>query len=385
MADAPQPISLRELNRATLARQLLLKRRRLGIAAAVRTLGALQSQHPDWPPVALASRIADFNPEALRRAFARRSIVRAGLYRMTLHVVTAADFWPLWHLTQPIRLDQWRLMTKLDPADRRVASRLAPARAAAVKALGRGPLRRDEFTKVLDAHAPADLRDLPHRGLSRYFMAVQPLVQVPEHGEVYGRGRYVTAEQWIGPSPAGADDPDAGRALVVRRHVAAFGPASLDDMLAWIGRRGSVLPWRAAIDGMRDELVELRSDDGQTLWDLRTAPRPDADTPAPPRFLARWDSLLLAHEPKRRTRILPTAFQSRVFTKNADVLPTFLVDGMVAGTWSLESRGGTSRLVARPFARLPGAARRELEREADTLVRLISPDASERTVEFATG
>jgi hypothetical protein len=384
MADAPAPISLPELNRATLARQLLLKRRRLGIAAAVQALGAVQSQHPDWPPVALASRVAGFDPDALRRASARRSVVRAGLHRMTLHLITATDFWPLWHLLQPMRLDQWRLMTKLDPADRRIARRLTPAVNAAVDALRDGPLRREEFTRVLETHTPADLRELPHRGLSRYFMAVQPLVQVPERGEIYGRGRYVTAEEWIGPSPAGADDLDAARVLVVRRHLAAFGPASLADILAWIGRRGSIGSWRTAIEMMRDDLVELRTDDGRTVLDLRTAPRPDAETPAPPRFLARWDSVLLAHEPKHRTRILPAAAHARVFTNNADVLPTFLIDGMVAGTWTAALNDGVARMTVQPFSRLDRRTQEGLEAEARAMLRVIAGAGATTEVTFAS-
>jgi hypothetical protein len=382
MAASPDLITLRGLNRATLARQGLLERRRLGISDAVKAFGAIQSQHPDWPPVALWTRLNRFERTDLERAFSEKSVVRAGLLRMTLHVMAATDFWPAWTLTQSMRLEQWRLMCKRDPTDPRLVRRLALACEAAVAALNERPLRRDEFTKVLERHAPADLRDLPHRGLSRYFMAVQPLVQVPERGEIYGRGRYATAESWLGASSAPESDPDRARALLIRRHLSAFGPASLADALAWIGRRGGIRPWRATIDAMRDELVELRADDGQTLWDLHTAPRPDDDTPAPPRFLARWDSVLLAHEPKRRTRILPTAVQSTVFTKNADVLPTFLVDGTVAGTWSLTMGDGTPSLVARPFAPLSGAARGELEREAAALIGLMAPDARKRDVKI---
>jgi hypothetical protein len=379
---APAQLTLRELNRATLARQGMLERRSGGIAAAVKAFGAIQSQHPDWPPVALWTRLADFDVGTLERAFARRSIVRAGLMRMTQHVVAASDFWPMWALTQSFRLDQWRLIFKRDPSDKRLVRRLAPACAAAVAALDERPLRRDELTKVLAAHAPADLRDLPYRGLSRYFMAVQPLVQVPERGEVYGRGRYLTAEAWIGPPANGATDLATARAMLVRRHLAAFGPASLGDTISWVGRRGGIGAWRAAIDGMRDDLVELRSDDGRTLWDLAAAPRPDADTPAAPRFLARWDSLLLAHEPKRRTRILPAHHQARVFTKNADVLPTFLVDGMVAGTWSMTTAGAEARLVARPFEAIASAARAGLEAEAGRLARFMAPQAARHEVEI---
>jgi hypothetical protein len=377
-------ISGSALNRATLARQGLLKRRSLGISAAVEAFGAMQSQHPDWPPVALWTRLTDFSATALGRAFARRTIVRAGMPRITLHVLSVSDFWPMWTIAQPMRLEQWRLMCKRDPADARLVRRLAPACAAAVAALEEGPLRREEFTRILEDHAPADLRDLPYRGLSRYFMAVQPLVQVPERGEVYGRGRYATAETWIGPPSKDATDPARSRARLLRRHLAAFGPASLADSLHWIGRRGGIGPWRAAIDDLRDDLVELRTDDGQTLWDLATAPRPAADVPAPPRFLARWDSILLAHEPKRRGRILPAIHQKRVFTNNADVLPTFLVDGVVAGTWAIETVGTATRLVARPFDALTSAARSGLEAEADRLVRFMKPDAGRHDVEIGT-
>jgi hypothetical protein len=342
----------------------------------------MQSQHPEWPPIALWTRLNHFSIEALERAFARREVVRAGLMRLTLHLVAADDFWPMWELTQPIRLDQWRLMCKRDPTDKRLVRRLAPACAAAVAALSERPLRRDEFTKVLEAHAPADLRDLPHRGLSRYFMAVQPLVQVPEPGEIYGRGRYATAESWIGDPPSTTVEPDGARDRLVRRHLGAFGPASLADSVAWIGRRGGIGPWRAAIEGMRHDLVELRSEDGQTLWDLATGARPNAETPAPPRFLARWDSILLAHEPKRRTRILPVKYQARVFTRNADVLPTFLVDGMVAGTWTLATTDAAARLVARPFEALTSDVRAGLVTEAEALVRFMAPGAGRHDVEI---
>jgi hypothetical protein len=379
---APAQVTLRELNRATLARQGLLERRTLGVAAAVKAFGAIQSQHPDWPPVALWTRLAGFDTGALDRAFVRRSIVRAGLMRVTQHVVAAQDFWSMWALTQAFRLTQWRLMYKLDPSDKRLVRRLAPACAAAVAALDERALRRDELTKVLEAHAPPDLRNLPFRGLSRYFMAVQPLVQVPERGEIYGRGRYVTAEAWIGKPPMEAADAEGGRAKLVRRHLAAFGPASVADTISWVGHGGGVTAWRAAFDGMRDDLVELRSDDGRTLWDLAAAPRPDGDSDAAPRFLARWDSVLLAHESKRRTRILPTRHHARVFTKNADVLPTFLVDGMVAGTWSVTTAGADARLVATPFEATGATARADLEAEAGRLVRFMAPEAAHHEVEI---
>jgi hypothetical protein len=326
--------------------------------------------------------VADLRSDALERAFERRSIVRASLMRITLHVVTARDFWPIWTVMQPLRLDQWRLMCKMDPRDPRLVRRLRPAVEAARTAIEERPLRREDFTRVLTAAAPAELRDLPWRGLSRYFMAVQPLIQVPERGETYGRGRYTTAEAWLGaPSPEQAD-PDAAQRLLIRRHLAAFGPASIGDVTAWVGRRGSLAPWRAAIEALGDELVELRDPDGQLLLDLAAAPRPPADVPAPPRLLARWDSLLLAHESKRRGRVLPAAHHARVNLKNADVLPTFLVDGVVAGTWQLTIGRDEATITIEPFGRLRKAEAAALEAEATKLLEFVARDRRRRQVGF---
>jgi hypothetical protein len=381
MAHAAPSLTLQELNRATLARQRLLARDHLPVADAVAAVGALQAQHPDWPPIALWSRLTDATAADLPSAFAARTVVRASLMRITVHVVTAADFWPMWTLLQAGRLDQWRLMTKLDPADRAVVRRLAPAVEAARAAIEEKPLRREELTKILEAAAPPSMRDLPNRGLSRYFMAVQPLVQVPEDGELYGRGRYTTAESWVGPpSDPAATDEAASRRHLIRRYLAAFGPASLGDMIAWLGRRSGMRDWRAALASLGDELVELRDPDGVTVWDLLDAPRPPADVAAPPRLLARWDSVLLAHEPKRRTRILPAEYHATVNLKNADVRPTFLIQGMVAGTWELERGPGAVRIVLRPVSRLRKADSDELAAEADRLAAFLAGGDGRREV-----
>jgi hypothetical protein len=160
---------------------------------------------------------------------------------------------------------------------------------------------------------------------------------------------------------------------LARRYFAAFGPASIEDLVAYVGRgKGGIGVWREAVKGLGDELVELQGDDRRTLYDSADGPRPGGDAPAPPRLLARWDSLLLSHAPKQRQRIIADNHRARVFTKNADVLPTFLLDGFVAGTWELSRGDGRAEIVLRPFGTLRQPDRAALEDEAARLLGLIA-------------
>jgi hypothetical protein len=171
-------------------------------------------------------------------------------------------------------------------------------------------------------------------------------------------------------------DEAAARTHVARRYLAAFGPATIDDLVAYVGRgKGGIGPWRDAIDALGDEMLTLAADDGRRLIDLADAPRPPADTPAPPRLLARWDSLLLSHATKARARVIADADRPAVFTKNADVLPTFLVDGFVAGTWELERSESTATIRLRPFRRLDRGMRDALATEAERLLGFVAPKA----------
>jgi hypothetical protein len=189
----------------------------------------------------------------------------------------------------------------------------------------------------------------------------------------------VPAESWLGPPRDAEADPDRAARHVTRRYLGAFGPASVEDLVAYVGRGRNVGRWRAVVTARADELVELADEDGRTLVDLPDAPRPSEDTPVPLRLLARWDSLLLAWETKHRSRVLPAKHQSTVITKNADVLPTFLVDGMVAGTWLPRQDGnGERRLELRPFGRLRAADRDALEAEGERLLPLLGRGAFSR-------
>ena len=277
--------------------------------------------------------------------------------RMTVHIVSAADFWPLSTLTLPLRAWQFKAIFKLDPVTSPLAIR-------EIEAILAGELRGVKIPR--------------NRSLWRHLLSAVPLVQVPHPQEAYGRARYAVAADWLGRPTAAQSDPERAAAHLTVRYLAAFGPASAEDLAAYVGRGRDMRRWRAAIDGLGHQLVELRSDDGRPLFDLARAPRPPEDTPAPPHLLSRWDSLLLAYGTRDRARVLPTRLQSTVSTRNADVLPTFLVDGFVAGTWLPRAGRDGPHAELRPFGGLLKADRDALEAEADRLLPLLGPGAFAR-------
>jgi hypothetical protein len=369
MPPTSQVLSQPELNRATLARQGLLgglEHRSLG--ALVHRIGSIQAQHPDWPALALHTRRRpDRPPPDLVAARRRRSVVRASLMRMTVHIVAADDLWPMSTLSLPIRQRQWRLLFKEDPQTSRLGRQIDTAHGAVLAAMREQPRGISEIEAILASELNG-LR-LPNRGLWRHFSGAVQLVHAPIDDERYGRQRYVAAADVLGPPDDDASDWDRAAAHLAEVYLAAFGPASVDDLLAYIGRYGSVSRWRAALQTLGDRLVRFSDEDGRELVDLADAPRPAPDTPVPPRLLARWDSVLLAFGTRHRRRILPPEHQSTVITKNADVLPTFLLDGMVAGTWLPRRRAdGSVHAELRPFGRLSSVDRDALEAEAARLL-----------------
>ena len=377
---SPPILTLQALNRATLARQgLVASLTAAPVARLVERAGSLQAQHPDWPPFALHSRLAArAKPVDLARARATKTIVRAPLMRMTVHVVSAADYWPMATLTHPFRLDQWRLIFKRDPVSSPLGKRIARGHPAVLAAMAERPLAISEIEAILWAEM-GRTEIPPNRPLWRHFSGTVPLILVPYAEERYGRARYLPAEAWLGqPRPEEAD-PDRAAAHVARRYLAAFGPASVEDLVAYVGRGRNVGRWRAVMKALADELVAFVDENGRALLDLPRAPRPEAGAPARPRLLARWDSLLLAYQTRHRTRVLPAAHQAIVISKNADVLPTFLVDGMVAGTWlPRQAPNGEPRLELRPFGRLKAKDRDALEAEGARLLPLLGRSAYDR-------
>jgi uncharacterized protein YcaQ len=327
------PFTARELNRATLARQLLLERSSLSVPKAVERLCAIQAQSVPEAYVGLWSRLAGFRRAKLTRALEQGRVIRATLFRMTLHYVSATNH-PAFAALNHRR---WRdeLLRKGIVVDELAAriERLAED----------GP-----FTHAEAAEVTPELAARPF-----LVRCVTPLVHVPPAGTWgHTRVRLTTAK-------LPAVEPDEAAALLVRRYLGAFGPASRQDLLAFSGLR--VADVEPGLEGLR----RFEDEQGRELLDLPRAPRPAADTPAPVRLLPRWDALLLSHAD--RTRVLPEEYRSTVIT-GGWVHATFLVDGVVAGRWRLE-RG---KVKTEPFAPLPRSARREVEDEARRLARFLA-------------
>ena len=345
---AERVLGERELNRAMLARQLLLERSRLRTAVAIERLGGLQTQYAPSGYIGLWSRLEGFARADLTRALERRAVVQGTVMRSTIHTVSARDY-PLFVAgVRGARREWWLRANRRQVAPETVAEAAARARAL----LAGGPLRRRELVRELDVDSAV------WNGIGLWV----DLLRAPPSGtwEQRRADLYVAAEDWLPPATAEAED---GLDHLLRRYLGGFGPAAVRDIADWAG-----VPARA-LDGAVERLAprRFRDERGAVLVDLHRAPLPDAATPAPVRFLPTWDATLLVHA--RRTQILPERFRPLVFsTRTPHSVPTFLVDGQVAGTWRHE--GG--RIVTRPFEPLPAAAGREVDEEAARLAAFMA-------------
>ncbi|MFD5487870.1 winged helix DNA-binding domain-containing protein [Streptomyces virginiae] len=336
----------RALNRATLARQLLLGRAEMSARDAVAHLLGLQAQNVKPPYFQLHARLAGFEPAELAGLMESREVVRMVTMRSTIHTHTAHDALTLRPLVQPARDREVTYFRKgLDGVD---LDRLAHRARAFVEGEPRtmAEIREDLLREWPDADP---------QSLSVAARCLLPLVQVTPRG-VWGRSgqvRLTTVENWLG-EPAGAAQPVDD---VVLRYLAAFGPASVKDMQTWAG----VTRLREAFERLRPRLAVFRDENGVELFDLPDAPRPDAGTPAPPRFLPEFDNLLLSHAD--RTRVVPAEVKGRSWTGN-QAHCTLLVDGFLAGLWRLEAGVLTVEL----FDRVPKAAQEEIVAEGEKLI-----------------
>jgi hypothetical protein len=363
-------LTLRELNRALLARQFLLKRQKIGVVDAIERLGGLQAQWAPSPYVALWSRLVGFEREQLTHAIDRGEIMKATLMRATLHLVSAREY-PAYSLaTMEGRFGAWRPPGGPALADLGVLHRKVMAFAA------RTPRTRAEIQEFSAAHLPpAAAKDERLRSwLTWAAVATSGLVWEGSgaHFEHRQLARHVAPPAKLRKAPK----PDAAYELVVRRHLGAFGPASVADIATWSSVR--VPNIRAALARMRD-LRRFTDESGRELLDLGRAPRPSADVAAPARFLARFDAAILGHDASERTRILPAPFRKQVIF-SAEVWQTYLVDGFVAGRWTIAVSPKEAVVELKPFKRLAKADRAALIEEGEKLVRFYAPQSKTRGV-----
>jgi hypothetical protein len=362
---ADRELTLRELNRALLARQLLLQRSELSVPEAVSAVGGLQAQVRQMPYIGLWSRLRDFSRDQLHERARTGEVVRATLMRLTLQLWTAADYVELRADLQPALTRAMRGFV----GKRIVGLEPEPVLAVARAAFEEGPLTFAELRELLAARFP----DWDTPGLALLVRSELPLVQVggdPKWGWP-ATPAYALAEQRLGRPPA----PPRDASELIRRHLAAFGPSSARDVQTWSGLTGLKAPAKA----LEAELVVLRDHEGKELLDLPGAPLPDGDLPVAPLFLPEYDNAILSHAD--RTRMVPDEHRSKVFLTGGRVRATFLIDGFVAGTWKIE-REGKRRATLRmePFGRLAKADRAALREEGERLLRFAEPEAGELAV-----
>jgi Winged helix DNA-binding domain len=349
----------RALNRATLARQHLLERSDLGVAAMVEHLVGLQAQAPFPPYYGLWSRLDGFVPDDLSRLLLDRTLVRIVVMRGTIHLVTADDCRRLRPWLQPV-FDRW-LVTDKERAAGLDGLDLDQVTAAGRALLAERPMTSKELGPALQERFPA----APAASLEFAIRNRVPLVQIPPRaiwGKA-GRPTWAVAEDWLGRPLERR--PSVER--IVLRYLAAYGPATVADVQAWCGltRLGEI------VERLLPRLRVFRGEDGQTLYDVPDAPRPDPDTPAPVRFIAEFDNLLISYAD--RTRVISDAARKQVFTINGLVRGTVTVDGQVAATWKIDQTRTTATLTVTPLTTIPKRAIPAIEKEGARLLAFAAP------------
>jgi hypothetical protein len=336
---AERVLTLRELNRATLARQLLLERKRLSPRAVIERLLGMQAQWPPAPYIGLWTRTTGFRREALQRDLANARVVKATVMRQALHLVTRRDYALL-----RAAFAETNHYDKMPDA-----IRLAPFVRALAAA---GPVTSaDALARIEREYGLTGVR------ARRAWRGARVAAHLLHHHETalwHARpeGRFAAIDE-----PEAHDSLEA-RVKILRRYLEAFGPASPNDFRAWaMMRMTEITPAVQRLVPLR----KFRDERGRELLDVPRGSLPAPETPAPVRFLPKWDNVLLAWAD--RTRVLPEKYRKKVIAMNGDVAQTFLVDGFVAGTWSVTN----GRVVTEPFEKLSRAAQRELKDEAARL------------------
>jgi hypothetical protein len=364
--SSQQVLSPRALNRALLARQMLLDRATMPALDAIRHLVGMQAQIPTDPYFGLWSRLADFKPEALSDLIASRKAARLAVMRSTLHLVAAEDALPLRRFVQPV-LTRLVAGTPFGKATKGID--VAALVEAGRKAAEAKPLTLAELRPRL-AHV---FPDYPADALAWLLHYSTPLVQVPPRGlwGASGAPRVTTAEKWLGRKAA-----KLTAEMLVLRYLAAFGPATVMDMQAWCG----VTKLAAAFETLRPKLVTFRDEKGRELFDLPEAPRPDADMEAPPRFLPVYDNVTLGFA--NRDRIVRD--RPQVPVPQSVVVRSFLLDGFVAGFWNIVEREGTTTLMIEPFGKPSKRVLAPLIAEGHRLLQFAAPQADGREVRIGS-
>ena len=352
---AERVLTLRELNRATLARQLLLERASLAPLDAVERLVGMQGQVSNAPYIGLWTRLHDFQRADLTRLLEQRQVVRASSLRGTLHLISAEDYIHIHPILQPALSRNLQLF----------AQQTSGFDMERFTTLMRSFVQEQPRTAVeLRAKLEGFYPGMGHQRIADSVRMHLALIQPPPAGiwGFTGKPTHTEATAWLGRPLAATD---AGSRRLVLRYLAAFGPASVQDIQVWSG----VSRLQQTVDILRPELLTFRDEQGRELFDLPDATRPPADTSAPVRFLPDFDNLIFSHANRRR--VIADQHRSSIFIGNSRCT-TFLVDGFVRGTWKIERRPAGAILVIEPIEPLTAQVRDALREEGEQLMRWIS-------------
>ena len=362
--SSDEQLGPRALNRATLARQLLLERATIPALAAIEHLAGMQAQAPRAPYVGLWTRLRDFRAQALSELVETRRAVRGPLMRATLHLVSARDWFAFRPLVQPV-LERSFAGSPFDIGGVDVLELLATGRAQ----IEERPRSRAELGELLARRWP----EIDPSSLAQAITYLLPAVQVTPRGlwAKSGQARWTTADNWLG----GQLDAEPSPEQIVLRYLAAFGPATVNDIQMWSG----LTRLAAVVDSLRARLLTFRDQRGAELFDLPDAPRPDPDTPAPPRFLPEYDNLLLSHAD--RTRFITGGERVPLQPGLGARSGSLLVDGSFRGTWSIMRDRETAVLRVEPFE--PLFDRDSIAGEGESLLRFAVEDTSDHDIRFA--
>ncbi len=365
---AEQVLTLRELNRATLARQMLLERAAIPAGEAIARLAGLQGQLPNPPYIALWSRLRDFQRNELTDLIRQQQVVRATMMRHTLHLFTAADYLRFRMAIQPALTRSWMTITRARLGGLDVDRVVEAARAYVAE-------QPRNFVQIRDLLASLEPERDPS-ALAYTARTFLPLLQLPPGGfwDVGGSANQTLAEPLLGQPLLPAEQ---GLPALILAYLAAFGPASVADIQTWSGLSGL----RGAVEQLRPQLLTFRDERKRELFDLPDAPRPPAAPPAPPRINPHIANHILSHDD--RHRVLADEYRKFIYLSAARVLGAFLIDGFVRGTWKAERVKRNARLVIKPFAPLTAAERDALVAEAEPLLRFIEDDAETFEIQFA--
>ncbi len=361
-------LSRQQLNRALLARQMLLEKQDRTARQVIHHLVGMQAQEPPDPFVALWARIANFQTDELSQMILDRSAVRTPVMRTTIHLVTDDDAL----LLQPLLLPVMARTLKSTSFGKGTQGVDYDALIALARELMEAqPRTMRDLGKLLQEQWP----DRQTANLARVAHYSMSLVQVPPRGTWGARHQatWTTVEHWLGrplESDPSVDD-------IVLRYLGAFGPATSSDLRTWCGLTGL----REVLARLKPQLRTFRDERGRELFDLPDAPLPDPETPAPPRFFPEYDNALLSHAD--RTRIVSDEDRKRLATPNYVMPGTFLVDGYVAGTWRTEQGKDSARMTLHPLRPVPDRFRQDLEEEADRLLAFLTGGTSNRDIELA--